>query len=118
MMRRTFNKIKYGDTNQIKRLMRKGFQQKKQLVRNRREDSYDNNVKEWKKQGGSINRMSKDPMYTSPTGKSSVRPFKPEPKQLSERYGYGYTKPLGDIIEDYQFWKEVDEIIEELENDW
>ena len=117
MMRRTFNKIKYGDTNQIKKLMRKGFKQKEQIVRNRREDSYDQNVKEWKSKGGSVGRMSQDPMYTSPTGKSSVRPFKPEPKTLSEEYRFGYPKPLGEIIDDYQFWREVDEIIKELECD-
>ena len=113
---RTFNRIKYGDTNEIKRLMKKGFKQKKQLVRNRREDSYKNNVEEWKSQGGSVGNMVGDTHWGySPTSRSNVRPFKPQPKQLSE--SYGFPKPLGEIIEDYQFWREVDEIIEELERD-
>ena len=105
-----------SNTNQIKKLMRIGKKQKEQIVRNRREDSYKENVEEWKSQGGSVGNMKRDTHWGySPTSRSSVRPFKPQPKQLSE--SYGFPKPLGDIIQEYQDWKELEEIIQELEGE-
>ena len=107
-----------SNTDQIKKLMRKDLKLKKQIQRNRREDSYDTNVQEWKSQGGSVGKMSKDTHWGfSPTSRSSVRPFKPQPKRLSEGYGYGFPRPLGDIIDEYKEWEELEEIIRELESE-
>jgi len=107
-----------SNTNEIKKLMRKGLKQKKQIVRNRREDSYDERVQEWKSQKGDVDRMRTDTHWGySPTSKSNVRPFKPKPKQISERYGYGFPKPLGEIIDEYKEWEELEEIIRELEGE-
>ena len=107
-----------SNRNQIMKLMRKDRRLKDEINTQRREESFNEKVKEWKSQGGEIDRMTRDRSWGfSPTSRSNVRPFKPQPKQLSEGFGYGYPKPLGDIIEDYKFWREVEEIIEELERD-
>ena len=107
-----------SNTNEIMKLIRKGLKQKNHIIRQRREESYENNVKTWKSQKGDVDRMRTDThLGFSPTSKSTVRPFKPQQKQISERYGYGFPKPLGDIIDEYKDWKELEEIIQELEND-
>ena len=104
------------DTDQIKKLMRLGKKQSNQIKRNRKEESFRNNVEQWKSQGGSVNQMKGQTHWGySPTSRSSVRPFKPQPKQLSE--SYGFPKPLGDIIQEYHDWKELEEIIQELESE-
>ena len=70
-------------------------------MRQRREESYKENVNTWEKKGGSVDVMKSDSFYkTSPTSRSSVRPFKPQPLTESEK-----------------FWIELDDIIEELESD-
>ena len=107
-----------SNTNEIMKLISKGLKQKNHIIRQRREESYENNVKTWKSQKGDVDRMRTDThLGFSPTSKSTVRPFKPQQKQISERYGYGFPKPLGDIIDEYKDWKELEEIIQELEND-
>ena len=105
-----------SNRNQIMKLMKKGVKEKKEFLRYRREEEYDNNVKEWSSKKGSVSQMSKDTHWGySPTSKSTVRPFKPQPKQISE--SYGFPKPLGEIMKEYEDWKELEEIIQELEND-
>ncbi len=99
------------NTNSIKRIFRQGLNEKNTIVRNRRKREYDNKVEGFSKE------PSFPKQWYSPSSKSSVRPFKPQPKQLSEGFGYGYPKPLGEIIEDYQMWNELEEIIRELEED-
>lgn len=107
-----------SNRNQIMKLMRKGVKEKKEFLRYRREEEYDNNVKEWSSKKGSVGQMSKDTHWGySPTSKSNVRPFKPKPKQISERYGYGFPKPLGEIIDEYKEREELEEIIRELEGE-
>ena len=93
------------NTNSIKRIFRQGLNERNTIVRNRRKREYDNKVEGFSKE------PSFPKQWYSPTSKSSVRPFKP--KQLSE--GYGFPKPLGEIIEDYKMWEELEEIIRELE---
>jgi len=105
-----------SNRNQIMKLMRKDRRLKDEINTQRREESFNEKVKEWKSQGGEIDRMTRDRSWGfSPTSRSNVRPFKPQPKQLSE--SYGFPKPLGDIIKEYEDWKELEEIIQELERD-
>ena len=107
-----------SNTNEIMKLMNKQLKQKKHIVRKKREKSFGKRVQEWKSQKGDVDRMRTDTHWGySPTSKSTVRPFKPQPKQISERYGYGFPKPLGEIIDEYKEWEELEEIIQELEND-
>ena len=92
-----------SNTNEILKLMRKGLKQKKQIVRQRREDSYDERVNEWKSKGGSVDRMSKDSHWGYSSPRSNIGKFiGKEPKRLSESQ---------------KFWNELDQLIEELERD-
>mgnify|MGYP001491796064 CR=1 FL=1 len=95
------------NTNSIKRIFRQGLKQKNTIVRNRRKREYDNKVEQFSKE------PSFPKQWYSPSSKSSVKPFKPQPKQLSE--GYGFPRPLGEIVQDYKIWEELEEIIRELE---
>ena len=81
---RTFNRIKFGNTNEIKKLMRKGQSQKDYLVRMRREESLGKDKEYYKSKGGSVGNMVGDTHWGySPSYKSNVRAFKPT--QLNER---------------------------------
>jgi len=88
-----------GNKNQIKKLMRKDLGLKNQIIRQRREDSYDERVKEWSSKDGSVGKMKGDSAW----GYSSPKPsgkFIGKPKQLTESERFVY---------------ELDRIIEELE---
>ena len=103
-----------GNRHEITKLMRKGLKQKNYIVRQRRLESYDINVENWSSKKGSVGKMRTDTHWEfSPTSRSNVRPFKPQPKQISE--SYGFPKPLGEIVKEYEDWKELEEIIKELE---
>ena len=98
---KTFRTFDRGDTNEIKKLMKKGINQKKRIIRHRREESYLDNVKEWKSKKGSVGNMIGDSHWGySPTYKSNVRPFKPQRLTESQRFNM-----------------ELDEIIRELDED-
>ena len=85
----------------IKRLMRKDRGLKKQIVKQRREDEFEQKVKEWKSNNGSIKMMTKDRNWGySPTSRSNVRPFKPQ--RLSEDYYHFNKKELNEIIEELE----------------
>ena len=68
--------------NNTKRLMDNMLKFKKQHIRRWREEEYDNKVSEWKKQGTyDISQLGHSQKNTSPTSRSSVRPFKPQTLQ-------------------------------------
>lgn len=89
-----------GNKNQIKKLMDKDVKLKNQIVRSRREDSYDEKVREWKSQDGSVEKMKGDSAwgYSSPTPSGK---FIGKQKRLSESERISF---------------ELDRIIEELES--
>ena len=75
---------------------------KRKHIRQWREEEYDNKVSEWRKQGTyDISQLGHSQKNTSPTSRSSVRPFKPQ--TLQERR-----------ISEWEL--ELDEIINELDN--
>ena len=91
-----------SNTNEIVKLMRKGLQQKKYIVRQRREEEYDNKVKQWSSQKGDVNNMVKDSHWGYSSPRKELKFIGKEPKRISESQ---------------KFWNELDQIIEELERD-
>ncbi len=90
-----------SNKNEINKMMKKELKQKQQFLRARREESYDNNVKNWKSEEGSVGSMVGDTHWGYlPTTKSPTRPFKPQ--RLSE-------SQMLDL--------ELEQIIQELERD-
>ena len=84
-------------SDKTKNIMDRMFNIKKQQIRKSREEEYDNKVTEWKKQGSFDTSLMNQ--NVSPTSRSTVRSF----KRLQEQ-------------RDREFWNELDDIIDELEN--
>jgi hypothetical protein len=79
-------------------LMNGMMNSKKKHIRKFREEEYDNKVQEWKKNGTfDINQLGHSQKSTSPTSRSTVRPFKPQ--TLQERRMMEWEKELEDIQE-------------------
>ena len=86
--------------NNTKNIMDKMFQGKQRQIRKHREEEYDNKVREWKKQGTfDMSKLGVN-QKVSPTSRSTVRSF----QSLQEQ-------------RDREFWKELDDILYELDND-
>ena len=84
--------------NEINKLMDKGLQQKMYTVRKMREESYQNLIDDLKKKKSFDKSLINQKV--SPTSRSTVRSF----QSLNEQ-------------RNREFWNELDEIIESLEND-
>ena len=84
--------------NEINKLMDKGLQQKMYTVRKMREESYQNLIDDLKKKKSFDKSLINQKV--SPTSRSTVRSF----QSLNEK-------------RNREFWNELDEIIESLEND-
>ena len=92
----SFNRRSLKRSN-TQKLMDRMFQGKQKQIRKFREEEYDNNVREWKKKGSfDISKMNQN---VSPTSKSPSRSF----ISLQEQ-------------RDRDFWNELDEIQEWLDN--
>jgi len=91
-----------SNTNEIMKIMNKQLKQKKHIVRQRREESFENNVKKWSSQKGEVDRMRTDSHWGYSSPRKELKFIGKEPKRISESQ---------------KFWNELDQIIEELERD-
>jgi hypothetical protein len=79
-------------------LMDSMLKTKRQHIKKSREEEYDNKVQEWKKNGTfDINQLGHYQKSTSPTSRSTVRPFKPQ--TLQEQRMLEWEKELEEIQE-------------------
>ena len=92
---------KRGNTREIMKLMEKGQKQKDSLVRTRRKESYDNNVKKWKSQDGTVESMIGQTHWGySPTHKSPTKPFKPQRLTESQILDMELNQVIRELEED------------------